>query len=91
MAAILKEDPPEPLPVGRPARARAHRGALSGKTREARFQSARDLAFALEVLSGTTAAAMPATVATQRRGAGVTALGVAVVVLEPLRGRSRVG
>jgi serine/threonine protein kinase len=57
MAAILKEDPADPLPSNvPPALARIVSRCLE-KTRETRFQSARDLAFALEVLSDTAAAA----------------------------------
>ena len=45
MTAILKEDPPEPLPTDvPPALARIVSRCLE-KTRETRFQSARDLAF----------------------------------------------
>jgi len=78
-AAILKEDPPEPLSATvMPALGRIVARCLE-KQREARFQSARDLAFGLEVLSGTnTTAASAAVVALRRRG---TALGVGVVVL----------
>lgn len=59
MAAILKEDPLEPLPatVSSPL-ARIVSRCLE-KTREMRFQSARDLAFGLEVLSGTTSNSTP--------------------------------
>jgi len=57
MAAILKEDPRDPLPATvPPALARIVSRCLE-KTRETRFQSARDLAFALEVLSDTAATA----------------------------------
>ena len=57
MSAILKEDPADPLPSDvPPALARIVSRCLE-KTRETRFQSARDLAFALEVLSDTAAAA----------------------------------
>ena len=83
MAAILKEDPPEPLPADvPPALARIVSRCLE-KTRETRFQSARDLAFGLEVLSDTSATAMPAAVAAAPRR-WRTALGVAVVVLSLL-------
>ena len=57
MAAILKEDPENRLSTtGFPALERIVARCLE-KAREARFQSARDLAFALECLSGTTATA----------------------------------
>ena len=58
MTAILNEDPNEPLP-GKvpPALVRIVSRCLE-KTREMRFQSARDLAFGLEVLSDTGAAAV---------------------------------
>ena len=53
MAAILKEDPPEPLPTTVPPALERIVSRCLEKTRETRFQSARDLAFGLEVLSGT--------------------------------------
>jgi serine/threonine-protein kinase len=60
MAAILKDEPAEPLPASvSPSLARIIARCLE-KTREARFQSARDLAFGLEVLSGTHAVSGPA-------------------------------
>ena len=54
MTAILKEDPPEPLSTGvtlSPALERIIRHCLKKHPAE-RFQSARDVAFALESLSG---------------------------------------
>jgi Tol biopolymer transport system component len=80
MAAILKEDPPEPSSATiPPALARIVTHCLE-KAREARFQSARDLAFDLESLSETTGSASPAVgVAAPRRWR--TALGIAVVSL----------
>jgi eukaryotic-like serine/threonine-protein kinase len=68
MTAILKEEPAEPLsPEVPPALARIIARCLE-KTREARFQSARDLAFGLDVLSGThgTAASALAPALTRR-------------------------
>jgi Tol biopolymer transport system component len=60
MAAVLNEDPGDPLPASvSPALARIASRCLE-KTREMRFQSARDLAFGLEVLSDTSATAIPA-------------------------------
>ena len=53
MAAILKEEPPElSSPTVSPALVRIVTHSLE-KAREARFQSAHDLAFDLESLSGT--------------------------------------
>ena len=52
MAAILKEDSPALATTVAPALERIVSRCLE-KSREARFQSARDLAFALEGLSGT--------------------------------------
>ena len=53
MAAILKEDPPELFSAGLPpAFARIVSRCLE-KTREARFQSAREVAFGLDVVSDT--------------------------------------
>src|SRR4051812_24822187 len=56
MTAVLNEDAPPPSPDVSPALARIVARCLE-KTREMRFQSARDLAFALEMLSGTGGAA----------------------------------
>jgi serine/threonine protein kinase len=84
MTAILKEDPASIAADVSPALARIVSRCVE-KTREMRFQSARDLAFGLEVLSDTSAAAAtdPATSVTTRRR-WRTALGVAVVVLSVL-------
>ena len=58
MAAVLNEDPRDSLPATvPPALARIVSRCLE-KTREMRFQSARDLAFGLEVLSDTGATAV---------------------------------
>ena len=83
MAAILKEEPADPLPADvPPALARIISRCLE-KPREARFQSARDLAFGLDVLSGTHDAATPARVeAAPRRWP--TVLGAAIVALSLL-------
>jgi WD40-like Beta Propeller Repeat len=83
MTAVLKEDPP-PLTAKdvSPALARIIARCLE-KSREMRFQSARDLAFGLEVLSDTAAAALPiATPATPRRWPSL--LGAAIVVVSLL-------
>jgi Tol biopolymer transport system component len=79
-AAILKEDPPAPLPANVPLALERIVSRCLEKAREARFQSARDLAFGLEVLSGTHPTAAPATVVRAARRWRV-ALGVAVVVV----------
>ena len=80
MAAILKEDPPAPLPAIVPVALERILSRCLEKTREMRFQSARDLAFGLEVLSGTSATATPAAVAAAPRR-WRTALGIAIVAL----------
>ncbi|MBI3695454.1 MAG: hypothetical protein HY238_11535 [Acidobacteria bacterium] len=65
MNAILKEDPPE-LTNANPGLERLVRHCLE-KTPEARFQSARDLAFALDALSTPSAAPVSPVLALQRR------------------------
>ncbi len=83
MTAILKDDPPPLLAADvSPALARIVSRCLE-KTREMRFQSARDLAFGLEVLSDTAATAAAAAIGPTRRR-WRTAMGVAVVVLSLL-------
>ncbi|MDQ5857392.1 MAG: protein kinase [Acidobacteriota bacterium] len=81
IAAILKEDPPEPLSATiPPALVRIVTHCLE-KAREARFQSAHDLAFDLASLVRTTGAA-PALVAPGRRvGMTVAALALAVAAV----------
>ncbi len=79
MAAILKEDPPPLIsPDVPPALARIVARCLE-RTREMRFQSARDLAFGLEVLSDTNAPAQPIAVPAPRRWPSM--LGVAIVAV----------
>ena len=66
LAAILKEDPPESISATvPPALVRIVARCLE-KKREARFQSARDLSFALEFLSGTASTAAAASAASFR-------------------------
>jgi serine/threonine protein kinase/Tol biopolymer transport system component len=82
MTAVLKEDPPAlPARDVSPALARIIARCLE-KTREMRFQSARDLAFGLEMLSETAATAMPAGLALPRRWWAMA--GAAIVVLSLL-------
>ncbi len=69
MTAILKEDPPEITPTGTgasPALQRIVQHCLEKKPGE-RFQSARDVAFALRALSGSTAAGGPSVVVARAR------------------------
>jgi Tol biopolymer transport system component len=87
MNAILSEDPPESSNAN-PALARLVRRCLE-KRPEERFQSARDLAFALEALSGSSGASVVQPALTRRireryawllagaLGIGVLALGIA--------------
>jgi serine/threonine protein kinase len=83
MAAILKDDPPEPRSPDIPAALGRIIARCLEKAREARFQSARDLAFGLDVLSGTHATAAPATVLPPPRR-WRTAVGAAIVALSLL-------
>jgi Tol biopolymer transport system component len=94
MTAILKEDAPPHLPDVSPALARIVARCLE-KTREMRFQSARDLAFGLEMLSESGGAALaPASGARRAPGlrrtlpwvmAGALAIGLAGAIAWNLR------
>jgi Tol biopolymer transport system component len=96
MTAILKDDAPPLLPDVSPALARIVARCLE-KTREMRFQSARDLAFGLEMLpetGGAAAAPAPGPGALRARGprralpwvvAGVLGFGLTVAVAWNLR------
>src|SRR5258706_11851909 len=81
MTAVLKEDPPAlPAKDVSPPLARIITRCLE-KTREMRFQSARDLAFGLEMLSDTASMAIPAMAPAPRQwravaGAPIVLLGV---------------
>jgi|SRR5579872_197492 len=84
MTAVLKDDPPELTNSGRaisPTLERIVRRCLE-KSPDQRFQSARDLSFALSALSGTdsSAAVRAAAVATPRRIPIVHALIVALLM-----------
>jgi eukaryotic-like serine/threonine-protein kinase len=57
MAAILKEDPPELPTHGKNVSAGLERVINLEKSPEQRFQSAKDLAFALSALTGSESAA----------------------------------
>jgi len=63
IAAILKEDPPDDLPATVPSALARIVSRCLEKARDARFQSARDLAFALEFLSGSASTASPVAIA----------------------------
>ncbi len=81
MTAILREDPPEPSAAERsipPALDRILRHCLEKKP-EQRFQSASDIAFALEDATGTSsgATAARASAARSRRGLAVAVAGAA--------------
>jgi serine/threonine protein kinase len=85
MAAILKEDPREPLAANVPPALGRIVSRCLEKARETRFQSARDLAFGLEVLSDTGATALPATAKPAPRrplmiGAGIFGLIIAAAI-----------
>ena len=89
MTAILKEDPPLLSSDVPPALARIVARCLE-KTREMRFQSARDLAFGLDVFSNTGATAVPAPGVVRPHGirravpwvvAGALALGLAGAIM----------
>ena len=85
MTAILKEDPPELAARAEltPALASIVRHALEKQPSE-RFQSARDIAFALQSLSGSGTAAMPASHTTggpSRRGLRAIAVAAAALLL----------
>jgi serine/threonine protein kinase/Tol biopolymer transport system component len=85
MTAILKEEPAQPLPTGVPPGLVRIVWRCLEKTREARFQSARDLAFALESLSVENASVAPAEVPTAsgrwRPVAGVAAIVLSVITV----------
>jgi serine/threonine protein kinase len=95
MAAILKEDPREHLPSTVPPALERIVSRCLEKARETRYQSARDLAFGLEVLSDTGAKAVPATATVQPRrpriaiGSGIVGLiVVAALAIWLTRGRA---
>ncbi len=86
MAAILKEDPREPLPDNVPPALERIVARCLEKTRETRYQSARDLAFGLEVLSDT-GIALPAVapVGKRRWMPAAAAAVVGLIALSALR------
>ncbi len=97
MTAVLKDDPPElsdPVRLVSPALERIVRRCLE-KDPEQRFQSARDLSFALSALSGTESSTMARAAAVSRRTPpllwlaivlGLAAVVVSVVVRDAASG-----
>jgi len=87
MTAILKEDPPELAGIqpGLPSAVERIVAHCLEKKREERFQSTRDLAFALEALSGgsisSTFGPAPAPASPRRRRLRAVAVGVAALLL----------
>jgi Tol biopolymer transport system component len=84
MAAILKEDPPELFAAGMPLALGRVVSRCIEKRPEARFQSARDVAFSLDVLSDTGqahAVAKGATAGQPRLSRALIALGLVAVSL----------
>jgi Tol biopolymer transport system component len=69
MTAILREDPPD-LPAGTPPGIERIVERCLEKSPEARFQSAHDLAFALEALSGASGTESAVSTAPRRRRVG---------------------
>ena len=83
MTAVLKDDPPELLDPGRlvsPALERIVRRCLE-KNPEQRFQSARDLSFALSALSGTETSSVARAAAAPRRAPLLPRLAVALALV----------
>ena len=80
-AAILKEDPAEPLPATVPSALERIVSRCLEKSRDVRFQSARDLAFALESVSEAIATAAPPALVAPRRPRLRPAPGITIVVL----------
>jgi eukaryotic-like serine/threonine-protein kinase len=78
MTAILKDDPPALLADIPPHLDRVVHRCLE-KSPSQRFQSAKDIAFALEAMSASTSAAMPLAVPPARRRWWPLALGAAVL------------
>ena len=83
MTAVLKDDPPELSDPGRlvsPALERIVRRCLE-KNPEQRFQSARDLSFALSALSGTETSSVARAAAAPRRAPLLPRLAVALALV----------
>jgi len=80
MTAVLKDDPPDATSAQAPPALTRIIARCLEKPREARFQSARDLAFGLDVLSGTQPAAAIAPAHSRWRLALVAAVAGAVLL-----------
>src|SRR5262249_55013695 len=77
MTAILNDEPADALPSTVPAALARIVSRCLEKPREARFQSARDLAFGLDLALGSTGAASPALKPSRRRWVAPTAWTIA--------------
>jgi eukaryotic-like serine/threonine-protein kinase len=78
MAAILKEDPPQPSSAAVPPALLRIVAHCLEKAREARFQSARDVAFDLDSLAGTSDVPAPSG---RRVGPAIAALAVSALAV----------
>ena len=81
LAAVLMDEPAGPLPANVPPALERIVSRCLEKSRETRYQSARDLAFGLEVLSDTAASAASPAVPSVASWRWRVALGIAAVLI----------